>query len=248
MATETPLSTNLSQIESNGWNRDIEHALREKKNQCLSSKWMHNRQSDRYLEIHKWLTNVVVLLILVTTGSFFGTTSFTDSSRLWVRILLGVLGLSTAYLAKRYGDENYGLQSFLHKYASADWDWTYELINNEITASPENRQNARDFKRWVDSHIMRLLKTAPDVSTTVLGQYRKAFPLDSQDQFDKLQASQHDLLQVVVVPADPSSPPPSDTDEPKPKDKPDTKKSWSYVRESAKQRYEIDRYLRDNIS
>jgi len=180
-------------VEDKQWTLQIEQALEKTKGQCQSYKWMHNRQSDRYLEIHKWLKAIVVFLILLTTGGFFGTASFGSSSVLWVRILLGGLGLVTAYLARRYGEENYALQSWLHKNAAADWGWTYQTIDNELTSPRQNRQLARDLKRWIDSRILSQLKHSPDISAVVLRQYRRVFPSENQAHVEEILSHEVDL-------------------------------------------------------
>lgn len=221
--------------DNKGWTPEQEEKIKDVQATCKRNQWMQNKSRDRDELKYNILENFVTFISLATTGSIFTTAQFCQATFL-ARIITGFISIMVTFIARYHSTSNFQNQATEHKQAAIRWSSLYKTIIKETAKPIKDRKYAHDFYESVLEEMNLLEATSPAVSSSVLKSY------------NKLMAKTAEIVEENL-PATPSHGKKSAESKTN-----SILKTSSYifvgspVTESAKIRYEIDRYTTDNIS
>jgi hypothetical protein len=215
-----------------GWNRAIIESLEAQLGQCEYYKWAHGQCGARYSLFYKITENIVTIIQVLATGSALTDLLGPQSMLLWARILTFLLSGISIFALKFHSRENYMSRSEKHKDAATKWTDLCNEIDTHLRLEMADRLNAKVFKYLVNDKFTKLLAASPLIPLSVAN---KA-PLSHRWLLSAPQGQHRPHIGPIEARAGqiwPTSAPDANIDlSPLP---------------DAKIRYELDRYIYENI-
>ena len=162
-------------MEDAKWTPEHEVVLADWADKSVCYKWLHLKSNEKYHSLHIWYTIPVIIMSTLTGTANFAQNKIPASFRNYAIMIIGGINIMAGIITT--------IQQFLkinelnesHRVASISWDKFYRKLKVELSKSPEERQNVREFFNSSTDEYDRLMEASPMIDDDILKLFKSTF-------------------------------------------------------------------------
>lgn len=181
-------------VINNGWNDKNETLIVSIGENAAAYKWMHERSNSKYAAYDNFLSIIIIIFNTILTTQTFITiesNSIEISKKIFIYIVT-LLAVINNFL-------KYKELSINHLNAIKDFSELYHDIQQQMCMYRKDRENASRYIKSVIKSYDALIVSCPDISDSVLNEFKKKFKnsdIEMPDISDKIQK-----IEIITQPS-----------------------------------------------
>jgi len=166
--------------------------------QCY--KWLNSRAHKGYSYMHAWFTIPAITLSTISGTASFAQASLPVKYQTFAPMVIGALNIFIGILTTIQQYLKISELNEAHRVSSISWDKFARNIRIELSKSPDERMEAKQFIKICRQEFDRLMETSPSINQNVVDEFNKAFRGKEnsieRERFEKLKKP--DICNIII--------------------------------------------------